>query len=216
MRGLGRHGADIAAAKRTGAERRPATPFHRARCAADLSIGIVAPLLRQAQHIFSQPVRRAFGAERGRAGVAAVAIKLRLGRAVRQAEPGEPQHEIAVRGAAEIQRELAREAEERERAIAITAKDAELRRAEVQQALSVEVEERNRRPIEAPVLAIYSRSDAVVAWQACIDRSSRNVEHVEVETTHVGLGFSPEVFELVARRLAALANGVEWRARDSA
>ena len=83
-------------------------------------------------------------------------------------------------------------------------------------AIEREVEERNRRPIEAPVLAIYSRSDAVVAWQACIDRSSRNVEHVAVETTHVGLGFSPEVFELVARRLAALANGVEWRARDSA
>ena len=50
--------------------------------------------------------------------------------------------------------------------------------------------------------AVYSRSDGVVAWQACIDRHARNVEHVEVETTHLGLGFSPEVFRIIAERLA--------------
>lgn len=69
-------------------------------------------------------------------------------------------------------------------------------------ALEAEVEERNRTPIEVPVTAIYSRNDAVVSWQACIDRSGHDVEHVEVEATHVGLGFSPDVFEIVAQRLA--------------
>ncbi|MCZ7528759.1 MAG: hypothetical protein M5U14_21730 [Acidimicrobiia bacterium] len=58
-------------------------------------------------------------------------------------------------------------------------------------------------PIEVPIMAIYSRCEAVVAWGACVDRSSPHVQHVEVATTHVGLGLSPDVYELVARRLAS-------------
>ena len=64
------------------------------------------------------------------------------------------------------------------------------------------VAERNRLPLATPVTAVYSRSDGVVAWQACIDRHAQNVEHVEVETTHLGLGLSPEVFQIIAERLA--------------
>ena len=55
---------------------------------------------------------------------------------------------------------------------------------------------------ETRVTAIYSRSDRIVAWRACIDRHTPNVEHVEVETTHLGLGLSPEVYEIIATRLA--------------
>lgn len=69
-------------------------------------------------------------------------------------------------------------------------------------ALETVVAARNRQPLETPVTAIYSRSDGVVAWQACIDSHSTNVEHVEVETTHLGLGFSPDVFQIIAERLA--------------
>ncbi len=69
-------------------------------------------------------------------------------------------------------------------------------------AIEAEVAARNRLPLETPVTAVYSRSDGVVAWRACIDHHSRNVEHVAVETTHLGLGFSPEVFQIIAKRLA--------------
>lgn len=72
-------------------------------------------------------------------------------------------------------------------------------------AVEREIEARERVPIRAPITAIFSRTDGVVAWQACIDRRSPNVEHVEVDTSHVGLGLSPEVYRIVARRLAALA-----------
>jgi hypothetical protein len=64
------------------------------------------------------------------------------------------------------------------------------------------VDERNRRPITVPITAIYTRSDGVVAWQACIDRTNPDVEHVEVRTTHLGLGVHHEVFIEVATRLA--------------
>ena len=69
-------------------------------------------------------------------------------------------------------------------------------------AIEAEVEERNRMPIRVPITAVYSRRDGIVSWQACIDHRSPDVEHVEVRATHLGLGFSPEVYRIVASRLA--------------
>jgi pimeloyl-ACP methyl ester carboxylesterase len=71
-------------------------------------------------------------------------------------------------------------------------------------ALEIEVEERGRTPLRTPVTAVYSRRDRVVAWRACIDRRTPEVEHVEVGTTHLGLGFSSEVYRIIAQRLARM------------
>jgi pimeloyl-ACP methyl ester carboxylesterase len=65
------------------------------------------------------------------------------------------------------------------------------------------VASRDAVPLQVPVTAIFSKRDGVVAWQACIDHVNADVEHVEVRATHFGLGLSPDVLELVARRLAA-------------
>lgn len=70
-------------------------------------------------------------------------------------------------------------------------------------AVEAAVEARYEQTLATRVTAIYSRGDGVVAWRACIDERSPNVEHVEVETTHLGLGFSPEVYEIIAARLAS-------------
>ncbi|KPK14697.1 MAG: hypothetical protein AMJ62_12260 [Myxococcales bacterium SG8_38] len=64
------------------------------------------------------------------------------------------------------------------------------------------IAERERTPIQVPVTAVYSKSDGVVDWRACIDRSNPLVEHVRVRSSHVGLGFAPEVLRIVATRLA--------------
>jgi pimeloyl-ACP methyl ester carboxylesterase len=69
-------------------------------------------------------------------------------------------------------------------------------------AIEAEIELRNQILLRTPVTAIYSRADAVVAWEACIDHDGTDVEHVEVRTTHFGFGFSPEVYKIIARRLA--------------
>lgn len=58
------------------------------------------------------------------------------------------------------------------------------------------------RPITTPITAIYSRADGVVAWRACIDHVNPLVEHVEVRSPHLGLGLDPDVWQLVAARLA--------------
>ena len=68
--------------------------------------------------------------------------------------------------------------------------------------IAARVADREAVPLEVPVTAIYSKRDGVVAWEACIDHGNATVEHVEVAATHLGMGFSPEVYEIVARRLA--------------
>lgn len=62
--------------------------------------------------------------------------------------------------------------------------------------------ERNRKPITTPVTAIYSKTDGVVAWQACIDDRHDHIEHVEVPGSHLGLGVNAAVYRIVARALA--------------
>jgi pimeloyl-ACP methyl ester carboxylesterase len=70
------------------------------------------------------------------------------------------------------------------------------------EAIASQIEARDQIDLATPVTAIYSRADAVVAWEACIDQHRLNVEHVEVTTTHLGLGFSPDVYKIIAQRLA--------------
>ncbi|PUA80935.1 alpha/beta hydrolase [Nocardioides currus] len=57
-------------------------------------------------------------------------------------------------------------------------------------------------PIRVPLTAVFSRRDGIVAWQACIDRTSPDVEHVEVASTHLAMGTDPDVWTIVADRLA--------------
>ncbi|MFZ5629347.1 MAG: esterase/lipase family protein [Spirochaetota bacterium] len=64
-------------------------------------------------------------------------------------------------------------------------------------AMARDVEMRAAVPITNEVLAIYSKADAVVDWQACIDKSSPRVVHAEVTGSHLGLGVNAKVFELV-------------------
>jgi dienelactone hydrolase len=66
-----------------------------------------------------------------------------------------------------------------------------------------------RRPIQVPLTVLFSKRDGIVAWQACLDRSSPFVEHVEVSSTHIGMGIDPDVWAIVADRLAAGAPTVQ-------
>lgn len=62
---------------------------------------------------------------------------------------------------------------------------------------------RKQTPLRVPITAIYTRRDGVVNWRACIDDEDGGpIEHHEVDATHLGLGFSPDVYRIVARTLA--------------
>jgi pimeloyl-ACP methyl ester carboxylesterase len=60
-----------------------------------------------------------------------------------------------------------------------------------------------RQPIGVPITAMFSRRDGIVSWRACIDTTSQDVEHVEVRSTHLGMGVDPDVWAVTADRLAA-------------
>jgi pimeloyl-ACP methyl ester carboxylesterase len=50
-----------------------------------------------------------------------------------------------------------------------------------------------------PFLSIYSRSDGIVEWRACLDPAAR---HLEVESSHCGMAFNVDVLRAVGVELA--------------
>jgi pimeloyl-ACP methyl ester carboxylesterase len=64
-------------------------------------------------------------------------------------------------------------------------------------------------PPDVPTTSVFSRSDAIVPWQASLLRSAPRRENVEVRGSHLGLGHNPAVLVVVADRLAQ-RRGV-WR-----
>ena len=56
------------------------------------------------------------------------------------------------------------------------------------------------RPLAADVRAvsIYSRSDGIVSWEACLDPGA---EHVEVDSSHTGMSVNLSVYRVLARVL---------------
>ena len=57
-------------------------------------------------------------------------------------------------------------------------------------------------PAEVPYVSVYSRSDWVADWRACVDPDAENVE---IDSSHVGMSVHPRVYELLGDRLGALA-----------
>ena len=73
-----------------------------------------------------------------------------------------------------------------------------------------------RRPPPVPTTSIYSRSDGVVAWQACRVQPGPIAQNVEVASSHLGLVWHPEVLKIVADRLAQPAAAWKsWRPADA-
>ena len=61
-----------------------------------------------------------------------------------------------------------------------------------------------RRDLTAPLpdavraVSLYSRSDGIVAWQACLDPCA---EHVEIESSHCGMSVNTHAYRVLARVL---------------
>ena len=57
-------------------------------------------------------------------------------------------------------------------------------------------------PAGVPYVSVYSRSDWVVDWHACVDPDADNVE---VDSSHIGMSVHPGVYGILGQRLAELA-----------
>ncbi|HIG39700.1 MAG: hypothetical protein ABGY96_06015 [bacterium] len=60
---------------------------------------------------------------------------------------------------------------------------------------------RQEKQIEVPIKSIYSKLDGIVAWKACMDDVSADVEHFEIQGSHIGMGTNVEVYKLLPELL---------------
>jgi esterase/lipase len=61
---------------------------------------------------------------------------------------------------------------------------------------------RRMTPPPVPCTAVYTRTDGIVAWQACLEDAAPNVENLEVRGSHFGLPFNPAVARIIADRVS--------------
>ena len=73
----------------------------------------------------------------------------------------------------------------------------------------IEMADHERGPLPVPATSVYTRTDGVVRWQACLDVADETHENVAVRGSHAGLGFNPAVIYVVADRLGQLEDA--WR-----
>lgn len=56
--------------------------------------------------------------------------------------------------------------------------------------------------LSVPSTAIYSRTDGVVPWRACIEREAPMTQSIEVSGSHIGLGHNPMALVVIVGQLA--------------
>ena len=55
---------------------------------------------------------------------------------------------------------------------------------------------------DVPTTSVFSRSDGVVAWQACLhEEGARRSENIEVASSHCGLAWNTQVLSIITDRL---------------
>ncbi|MFM0309629.1 alpha/beta fold hydrolase [Paraburkholderia sp. RL17-383-BIF-A] len=64
--------------------------------------------------------------------------------------------------------------------------------------------------LPVPCASVYSKTDGIVAWEACVSTESTNHRNIEVEdVSHLGMVHHPEVLRVVAGLLAQHCDGPE-------
>jgi pimeloyl-ACP methyl ester carboxylesterase len=53
-----------------------------------------------------------------------------------------------------------------------------------------------------PLTAIYSKSDGIIPWQACLTEEGPLAENLEIESAHTVMGENPRAMRIIAARLA--------------
>ena len=69
-----------------------------------------------------------------------------------------------------------------------------------------------RLPPPVPSTSIYSKTDGIVQWRACLELETERTENIEVPGSHIGFGFNPLVLYAIADRLSQPEGG--WQPFD--
>lgn len=74
---------------------------------------------------------------------------------------------------------------------------------------------RIKKPIDVPSTAIYSKTDGIVPWQACLEPYlDHQTQNIEIVSSHWGFGHNPSALMCIADRLAQPED--DWRHFDTA
>ncbi|MDP6376981.1 MAG: esterase [Pseudomonadales bacterium] len=68
-------------------------------------------------------------------------------------------------------------------------------------------------PLDVPSTSIYSRSDGVVGWRACVEPENEQAQNIEIVGSHSGMAINPVVLHILANRLAQ--HPKQWAKFDS-
>jgi pimeloyl-ACP methyl ester carboxylesterase len=69
-------------------------------------------------------------------------------------------------------------------------------------ALEYHIHTLNSEGLMQPLTVIYSRGDGVVGWRSAIDRYNAHARHKRIFSSHIGMGFNPLVWRLIAKTLS--------------
>ena len=73
-------------------------------------------------------------------------------------------------------------------------------------------EERDYKRLAVPATSVFSKTDGVVGWHACIEDETDISENIQVRGSHVGMAMNPDVLRVIADRLAQDPN--TWKKFD--
>ncbi|MEM9820949.1 MAG: alpha/beta hydrolase [Bacteroidota bacterium] len=69
-------------------------------------------------------------------------------------------------------------------------------------------------PAPVPSTALYSKKDGIVPWQVCMEQAEDKLhQNIEVSSSHMGMGFDPLVWTIIADRLSYQKGN--WRVYSS-
>lgn len=64
-------------------------------------------------------------------------------------------------------------------------------------------------PPPVPSTSIFSRSDGIASWMACLEPETPLTDNIEIVASHCGMGFNPLVYYIIANRLTQAADSWE-------
>jgi hypothetical protein len=76
-----------------------------------------------------------------------------------------------------------------------------VRALQAEPSASMLLHEHERRPMPVPSTSIFSRTDGVVSWRACVEDERPDAENIEVVSSHCGLGHNVAAVIAVLDRL---------------
>ncbi|MDM7859234.1 hypothetical protein QTP81_01270 [Alteromonas sp. ASW11-36] len=68
--------------------------------------------------------------------------------------------------------------------------------------LELEIAERNAIGFSQPITVLFSKLDGIVSWKAALDIYNKQARHVEIDGTHLGIGFHCDSWRAIGYTLA--------------